>query len=81
MKQENINYAFDILKKKNKLDEMLYWLTEPEEYVLCDVVVGFKNGKTIQNVPIEMRNIIRKTLITEVKKSIKTQEEIIKTLN
>jgi hypothetical protein len=80
MKQEHINYAFDTLRKKNKLDEILYWLTEPEEYVLCDVVLGFKNGKTIQNVPIEIRNVIRKVLITEVKKSIKVQDEIIKGL-
>ena len=81
MKQEHVNYAFDTLKKKNQLDEILYWLTEPEEYVLCDVVLGFKNGKVIKNVPIEVRNIVRKTLIPEIKKLIKVQDYIIKELN
>ena len=81
MKQEHVNYAFDTLKKKNQLDEILYWLTDSESYVLSDVVLGFKNGKVIKNVPIEVRNVVRKTLIPEIRKLIKVQDDIIKGLD
>jgi len=81
MKIENVASAYNTLGKLNTMEALLYYLTEPEEYVLTEVNLKFKNGKEIRNVPIAIRNIVRKTLVKELGAIIKEYKKEIEEID
>lgn len=84
MEQSHINKAYDLLRQKKQIEEILYYLTEPEDNVLQEIklVIKTKGGmeKIIANVPIRIRNLVKNTIVKDYKQIIKNIDEEITSL-